>query len=72
MYDTIVLESVAETLVEQQDNPMSLLEDLNAVVSEHEDTPREFRRFQLVLELDADDLDTVMGRVEQLTDTDER
>lgn len=71
MYDDVVLESVAETLVDKQTDPMSLLEDLRGVMADHEDTPREFRRFQLMLELDADDLDVVLERVEELIETDD-
>lgn len=64
MYDEIVLESVADTLVEQAVSPQEILDDLDAVAEEHADSPRELRRYQLMLELDADDLDIVRDRIE--------
>lgn len=64
MYQQVVLESVAQSLVDRQDDPAELLDNLRAVKREHAETPREFQRFQLSLELDADDLEVVIGEVE--------
>lgn len=66
MYSEEFLEEAAEHLASQQDDPGTLLADLRAVKQNHLDrgTPRPFQRFQLNLQIDADDLDVVLAEVE--------
>lgn len=68
MYEETVLKSAARTLVDRQDHPPHLLEDLRAVKAQHDeqDIPEDMQRFELRLELDANDFSTVLDEVEAI------
>ena len=68
MYEDKVLKSAAKALVERQDDPEALFEDLRAVKQDHENlsVPEDQQRYELKLELDAKDFGTIMAEVERL------
>jgi len=53
-----------------QDEPAQFLEDLILVKQDHEETPKEMRRFEMKLELDEQDLNRAIEEVAEVVEDD--
>ncbi|WP_372611556.1 hypothetical protein [Halomonas sp.] len=66
MYDEDTLKALANRLLDRQDEPFELLSNLTTVRNRQssDDVPKEMQRFELRLELNGNDMETIIEEVE--------
>jgi ABC-type transporter Mla subunit MlaD len=71
MYDVDTLEGIASHLVDAQDDPSTLIDDLSAVKAQQAEYREDLRRYELKLELAEDDLNVILSEVQRLVNGDD-